>query len=260
LSFNDYFSALLAFSSFGMPRLSIITITYNAEKFLERTLRSVAVQTDQDFEYLLIDGGSKDLTLEIAGRYRDRVDVLVSEPDKGLYDAMNKGQARASGDYIWFMNAGDEIAEKEAVEKLKKLMEQDPDVIYSDTWMVNDAGEVLGLRSEQMPHKVPRELSWEKYNRGMLICHQSFIARRAIAPVYLTDNLSADIDWEIQCLKKASRIVPYPGILARYLTGGISHQQKWKSWKDRYKVLQKHFGFFPNLYNHFRILIRAILQ
>lgn len=243
-----------------MSRLSIITITYNAEKFLERTLESIVSQTDPDFEYLLIDGGSRDRTLEIAARYRSRINVLVSEPDKGLYDAMNKGQARATGDYVWFMNAGDEIAEPDAVAKLKVLMTQNPDVIYSDTYMVDDAGTVLGLRSAQTPHRVPAELSWKKYEMGMLICHQSFIARKAIAPPYRTGNLSADIDWEIRCLKKASRVVQYPGILARYLTGGISHQQKWKSLKDRYRVLREHFGFLPNLYNHLRIVARSVLK
>ncbi|MCD8540317.1 MAG: glycosyltransferase [Leadbetterella sp.] len=171
--------------------------------------------------------------------------MLVSEPDKGLYDAMNKGLERATGAYVWFMNAGDEIAEREAVEKLKVLMAQEPDVIFSDTRMVDNLGTVLGLRSEITPHKMPEVLTWEKYSRGMLICHQSFIARKAIAPAYRTDNLSADIDWEIQCLKRASRVVQYPGILACYLSGGISQQQRWRSWKDRYKVLKDHFRFFP---------------
>lgn len=243
-----------------MFRLSIITITYNAEEFLERTLESIVSQTDQDFEYLLIDGGSRDSTLQIAERYRSRINVLVSEPDKGLYDAMNKGQARATGAYVWFMNAGDEIAEKDAVAKLKGLMQQDPDVIYSDTWLVDNSGVVLGLRSVLMPHKVPEVLSWDKYDRGMLVCHQSFIARRAIAPAYRTDNLSADIDWEIQCLKSSSKVFQYPGILARYLTGGISHQHQWKSWKDRYRVLQEHFGFLPNLYNHLKIVVRSLTR
>lgn len=243
-----------------MSGLSIITITYNAEKFLERTLESIVSQTDQDFEYLLIDGGSRDRTLEIAERYRARINVLVSEPDKGLYDAMNKGQARAAGTYVWFMNAGDEIAEKDTVARLKVLIKQGPDVIYSDTWLVDNSGAVLGLRSQLMPHKVPEVLSWEKYGRGMLVCHQAFIARKAIAPAYRTDNLSADIDWEIQCLKRSSRVVQYPGILARYLTGGISQQQQWRSWKDRYGVLKEHFGFFPNLYNHLRIVLRSILR
>lgn len=260
MSFNDYFSALFVFPGYRMSRLSIITITYNAEEFLERTLESIAAQTDQDFEYLLIDGASRDGTLAIAARYRDRINVLISEPDKGLYDAMNKGQARASGTYVWFMNAGDEIAEPDAVAKLKGLMRENPDVIYSDTLMTDHSGAVLGLRSERMPHKIPEALSWKKYGLGMLVCHQSFIVRKAIAPAYRTDNLSADIDWEIECLKRASGIVQYPGILARYLIGGISHRQKWRSWKDRYAVLRRHFGFLPNLYNHFRILMRAVLQ
>ena len=241
-----------------MDQLSIITITYNAGKFLGRTLESIVSQTDQDFEYLLIDGGSADDTLEIAEKYRSRINVLVSEPDKGLYDAMNKGLERASGAYVWFMNAGDEIAEKEAVEKLKIVMKERPDVIYSDTRLVDDSGAVLGLRSQLLPHRVPEVLTWEKYRMGMLVCHQSFIARRAIAPFYAEANLSADIDWEISCLKKAAIVKPYPGILALYLIGGISHRQKWKSWTDRYKVLQKHFGVIPNAWNHFLILLRSV--
>jgi glycosyltransferase involved in cell wall biosynthesis len=164
-----------------MPLLSIITITYNAEQFLERTLQSVLKQSDQHFEYLIIDGKSKDSTLSIAEKYKDRIDVLISEPDNGLYDAMNKGQAKASGKYIWFMNAGDEIADENTVSKLLHLLKDDPDVVYSDTYMVDNVGKVLGLRSEILPHKVPEVLSWEKFKLGMLICHQSFVVKKSLA-------------------------------------------------------------------------------
>lgn len=243
-----------------MPLLSIITITYNAGEFLERTLKSIEKQSSQDFEYLIIDGKSKDNTLEIVNAYANRVDTLVSESDKGLYDAMNKGLEKANGKYIWYMNAGDEIAKSDTVQELLKLLENNPDVVYSDTYMVDNRGDVLGLRSEILPHKVPKVLNWHMYKYGMLICHQSFIAKRNLAPKYIDNNLSADIDWEIQCLKKSNIIVKYNGILSRYLVGGISSQKHWQSLKDRYIVLEKHFGFVPNLFSHLQIVVRAVVK
>lgn len=244
-----------------MPILSIITITYNAEKYLPATLNSIFKQSDRSFEYIIIDGASADSTLEIVKRVKENVDVFISEPDKGLYDAMNKGLELATGEYLWFMNAGDVIADLETVEKVVEILNVDkPDILYSDTLIIDESGKELGLRSEILPHKVPDVLNWEKYNMGMLICHQSFITRKEIAPPYILDNLSADIDWEIKCLKNAKTIVRYPGILSKYLTGGISSQKKRKSLLDRYRVLRYHFGFFPNLGNHFKILLRSVLH
>jgi glycosyltransferase involved in cell wall biosynthesis len=240
-----------------MPLISIITITYNAQDFLERTLKSIKNQTINDFEYLLIDGGSKDKTMDLVESYRELFNVIISEKDKGLYDAMNKGLNNATGDYVWFMNAGDEIAETDAVEKLKVLSMSKPDVIYSDTILVSNVGDFVGLRSDILPHKIPEKLTWEGYNKGMLICHQSFIVKRTIAPKYISNNLSADIDWEIKCLKLANCTVKYPGILAKYLEGGTSHQQLFKSWRDRYLVLKSHFGLLPNILNHLKIIFRA---
>jgi glycosyltransferase involved in cell wall biosynthesis len=240
-----------------VPLISIITITYNAQDYLERTLKSIRNQTNSDFEYILIDGGSTDKTMEIVKSNQELFSVIISEKDQGLYDAMNKGLNKATADYVWFMNAGDEIAEENAIEKLKILSKSQPDVVYSDTILVNNAGDFIGLRSAILPHKIPERLTWKEYNMGMLVCHQSFIAKRAIAPKYIEDNLSADIDWEIKCLKQAKNTLAYPGILSKYLEGGTSHKQLFRSWKDRYLVLKNHFGFFPNLWNHLRIVFRV---
>ena len=89
------------------PKFSIITVTYNAEKVLEDTIQSVISQTYHHVEYIIVDGASKDGTLSIIDRYRSRITTVVSEPDKGLYDAMNKAISLASGDYLCFLNAGD---------------------------------------------------------------------------------------------------------------------------------------------------------
>ncbi len=242
------------------PILSIITVTYNAEEFIQRTLDSIRMQTNQSFEYVVIDGASRDNTLRLIEEHGVQPDFLISEPDRGLYDAMDKGLAKASGEFVWFLNAGDEIASTDVVEKLLPILASGVDVVYSDTWMVNNEGKVLGLRSELLPHKVPEILMWQKFKMGMLVCHQSFIARKSIAPNYMKNNLSADIDWEILCLKNARAVQAFPGIIAKYLIGGLSNKRQFKSWKDRYLVLQKHFGVIPNFLNHIAILIRAVLR
>lgn len=243
-----------------MPQISVITITYNAEQFLERTIKSIEMQGSSDYEYIIIDGGSSDKTLKIAEKYKHLVTTLVSEPDNGLYDAMNKGITHANGKYIWFMNAGDEIAEPNALFKLDILFKKGADVIFGETAIFDTEGNYKGNRSEVSPHKLPQNLSWDQYGLGMLVCHQSFIVKKEIAPDYIENNLSADIDWEIKCLKNAKLVLKYEGILANYLEGGISHTNMFKSWKDRYIVLKNHFGFFGNLKNHFRIIFRADLK
>lgn len=240
-------------------KLSIITITYNAEKFLKRTIESILAQSNQDFEYIIIDGKSKDSTLEIAKAYGERVNLLVSEPDKGLYDAMNKGLGLASGDFVWFMNAGDEINDGEVVATfMKVLAETNADVFYGDTYFVEENGTIQGLRSEITPHRLPKNLKWQDMNLGMLVCHQAFIARKSIAPFYLENNLSADIDWEIECLKRAKKVQFLEIVVAKYLVGGISNKQLKRSLLDRYEVLKKHFGLLGAILAHIKITIRGV--
>ncbi|WP_266368070.1 glycosyltransferase family 2 protein [Tellurirhabdus rosea] len=244
-----------------MPRLSIITVTYNAERFLERTIQSIlACGPQPELEYLVIDGGSGDGTLEIVKNHKSHISRWISEPDRGLYDAMNKGLAMASGDFVWFLNAGDEVYDATVIPALLHAIDtQQADVYYSDALFVEDGGRVVGLRSKVTPHTLPRHLTWRDMALGMKVCHQAFIARRSIAPTYPVDNLSADIDWEIRCLKAARKIVFLEFILCRYLTGGLSVQRHRQSLMDRFKVLADHFGYAATVWNHGRILLRAAL-
>ena len=239
-------------------KLSIITITYNAEQYLERTIQSIMNQSDQNFEYLIIDGKSKDGTLQITEKYKNRVNQLICEPDKGLYDAMNKGLKNASGDFVWFMNAGDEINDSQAVEKIYKAINNKIDVLYGDTYFVDNAGNIQGLRSEITPHCLPKDLKWQDMKLGMLVCHQAFITRKSIAPLYMENNLSADVDWEIACLKNAREVRYLDFVVAKYLIGGISNKQLKRSLIDRYEVLKKHFGLVGAFFAHVQILFRGI--
>ena len=240
------------------PTVSIITITYNAERFLERTIQSLIAQQATDYEYIVIDGASKDGTVAIIKRYESYITRWTCEPDKGLYDAMNKGLHRAHGQYVWFMNAGDELHDPQTLSNLlARIQATSADVLYSDALFVKDNGTPVGLRSLVTPHTLPKNLTWHDMALGMKVCHQAFVAKRVIAPDYPINNLSADLDWEIRCLKAAQTIEFLPFVLCKYLVGGLSVQQHRQSLIDRFKVLTTHFGLLPTILNHGRIVWRA---
>ena len=141
-------------------KISIITVTYNAASVLQRTLDSVSRQTHQDIEHLIIDGVSKDRTITIASAYQkqSRYPVIIqSEPDSGLYDAMNKGLRRASGQYLVFLNAGDTLHDEKTLEIVANSQQatthsQLAAVIYGDTAIVDQEGQFLHLRRLRPPH------------------------------------------------------------------------------------------------------------
>ena len=118
------------------PTFSIITITYNAVRLVEQTLLNVLSQSYPNIEYIVIDGGSTDGTVDIIRRYESGLAYWVSEPDKGIYDAMNKGLQKATGDYVWFINAGDTLCSSDTVQSVvSKLQKRKalPDIIYGET-------------------------------------------------------------------------------------------------------------------------------
>ncbi len=232
------------------PKFTIITITYNAARWLERTVVSILSQSYPNIEYLIIDGGSKDGTVDIIKQYAPGIAYWVSEPDKGLYDAMNKGLKQATGDYVWFINAGDTLQSAATVQRIAmKIGKRSslPDIIYGETSIVDADGKPLGMRRL----KAPKQLTWKSFRMGMLVCHQSFIAKRTIAPEYdLQYRLSADYDWCIRCLKQAKSIYNTKMILSNYLEEGLSTQQRKASLKERYEVMCKYYGKFATIILH----------
>lgn len=245
-----------------MPFVSIITITYNAELYIEATILSVINQTSQDFEYIVIDGNSKDNTLNIIKKYKNHITKLVSEPDKGIYDAMNKGLAQAQGDFVWFMNAGDTIFEKNTLQNLRDMVEKNPqiDILYGDAWFINLQGKDLGKKSEITPMILPEHLSYKHFAMGLIVCHQAILVKKKIAPMYdLAHKYSADIDWVIKATKQAKSITNTHQTLTTYRQGGFSRKHLYNSLKDRYLILRKHYGFWANILNHAKILLRSVL-
>lgn len=149
------------------PKFSIITVTYNAEAVLEDTIQSVISQTYHHVEYILVDGASKDGTLSIIDRYRDRITRIVSEPDKGLYDAMNKGIRLATGDYLCFLNAGDSFHEDDTLQQMVRSISGNelPDVLYGETELVDKEGHFIRMRRLA----APEVLTWRSFKQGMLV-------------------------------------------------------------------------------------------
>lgn len=240
------------------PLFSVITVTFNALPALKRTSSALQSQTFRSFEHIIVDGGSGDGTpqwLDSIGLEGIR---WVSEKDKGLYDAMNKGIRMARGRFVWFINAGDEPYASNTLELLASFA-SDADVLYGEVMVCEPGGADIGTRSQVTTQKLPESLTWRSLRRGMVVSHQGFLVRREMAPNYMEGNLCADIDWMIRCLKEARQVVNTRSTIARFETGGISTKRRWRSWMDRYKVLQHHFGFWSNLKDHMAILLRALI-
>ena len=222
------------------PLFSIITIPFNAESTLEPTLCSVAAQQENDYEYLIVDGASKDGTVALARQY-DCVTRIISEPDRGLYDAMNKGIKAATGEYLVFLNAGDSLYAPDTLKKLHDFIgENRPDILYGETAIVDSDRRFIAMRRL----KTPEKLSWKSFRMGMLVCHQAFIVRRELAPLYdLSYRFSADFDWCIRCMKKARTIANTHLTLINYLNEGVTTRNHKASLKERYRIMVKYYGF-----------------
>ena len=261
-----------------MIRFTVVTITYNAEAVLQRTLDSVLAQTYEGVEHLLIDGASKDGTLALAEAYKRKSDesetrhkvIIQSEPDQGIYDAMNKGLTQASGDYIVFMNAGDSFPQADTLEQVVhrcRLAELPtdalPGVLYGNTDIVGADGQYLRPRRLQPP----AQLTWRSFRQGMVVCHQAFYARIDIAKNLQYDTryrFSADVDWCIRVMRETERMgLPLYNIgmtVANYLDEGATTKNHKASLRERYLVMQRHYGVVQTFLLHGWFVIRAIVR
>ena len=242
------------------PLFSIITVTYHAESVLEETILSVVSQTYHNIEYIIVDGASKDRTLSIVNKYRDKIQAVVSEPDKGLYDAMNKGLKMAKGEYVCFLNAGDTFHEDDTLQLIVHQLNKSnvlPDVIYGETALVDAQRHFVRMRRLQTPDT----LNWKSFRQGMLVCHQAFIAKRALAETYdLNYRFSADFDWCIRVMKKASLLHNTRLTLIDYLDEGMTTKNRKASLKERFRIMAKHYGYISTVLHHIWFVLRLLLK
>lgn len=259
-----------------MVRFTVATVTFNAESTIERTLRSVAEQTCQHVEHLLVDGCSQDGTMERIQRYIERnCDVehphsirLIREPDEGLYDAMNKAILQAKGDYIIFLNAGDKFHSPTTLEEVAQQLtsfdpRRRPAVVYGETDLVDDEGQFLRHRRLA----APEELHSTSFLSGMLVCHQSFYVRTDMARAELYDlryRFSGDYDWCIRLMRRAERrnikFLNTHLILTDYLAEGMTTRNHSRSLLERLQVMGRHFGWLPAFMAHAWFVVRAVVK
>ena len=251
----------------GSMHISVITVTYNPGDLLEPTMQSVLEQVGVRVDYVVVDGASKDGTAERLRAFGEKVQGVslvyrwVSEPDRGLYDAMNKGLAMATGDYVLFLNAGDTLAHPRVLED---LWAEAPGAgaYYGQAMVVESVGgRELGLR-KPLP---PSRLDSRSLRFGMVVCHQAFIVGRAWAKPYdLQYKICADIDWMIRSLQtlEAAKVPIHfaDRVLVQFLDGGLSSQRRKAAWKERYRIFGRHYGRWNNLANHVWIVVRYILR
>ena len=251
-----------------MIYFTIITCTYDASKYIDRTLESVRGQSYPHIEHFIIDGASKDDTVKKAQTYAydSRYPVIVkSEPDNGLYDAMNKGIQLAKGNYIIFLNAGDVFHEEDTLTCIAEQLKGKPlpGVIYGDTDIVDEKGNFIRKRRLAPPEK----LSWESFKEGMLVCHQSFYARIDIAKQVqynLGYQYSADVDWCIRIMKEAEKqgleLWNTHKILCSYLEGGMTQKSHQASLIERFKIMSNHYGMLTTICQHLWFVVRAVIK
>ena len=257
-----------------MIKFSIITCTYNAGSTCERKFNRVLIQTYTHVEHLIMDGCSKDKTMSLSEQYKANNDEnrskhtisITSEPDKGLYDAMNKGIGKATGDYVLFLNAGDTFPSENTLEQIANIVDKKeplPAVLYGDTNIVDMEGHFIRKRRLSPPE----QLSWRSFKHGMLVCHQAFYARTSIAKNILYDlnyRFSADVDWCIRIMKEAERLhLPLFNtkmIVVNYLEGGLTDKNHRASLKERFHLMSQHYGLFTTIIMHIWFIIRSVIK
>ncbi|EGQ27032.1 glycosyl transferase [Sporosarcina newyorkensis 2681] len=231
----------------GGPKITVITACYNSERTIEQTIQSVLDQTYGNIEYIIVDGDSTDGTMNIVEKYRDRIDVVVSEKDRGVYDAFNKGIELATGDYINFMNADDYFSSDTIVNEIAGYLKDHRDImmLHGD---VKAFDEVSGHW-----HFRGGELSLVDFEKGNMCPHQSVFTHKQLFKQFggfdLKYEILADVDFTIKCFTQCEQKVVYlPIQVANFRLGGLSNalQHEKKMHTENSIIHFDHFGSIPN--------------
>jgi glycosyltransferase involved in cell wall biosynthesis len=220
----------------NQPLISVITVVFNGKEYLDKAIQSVLGQSYRNIEYIVIDGGSTDGTLDIINKFGDSIDYWLSEPDSGIYDAMNKGIELAGGELIGMLNA-DDYYEKDALTSIVKTYQQKNgvNIYFGDTLIIQDD---LGIKF--------RWSSNLRYWRGMSIIHQSmFVHQRvysAIGKYDLNSKFAADYDFFLRAIKNKIAFIPTHQIIVNYRNTGRTAENLWISLNEARGVNKKYFG------------------
>lgn len=217
-------------------KISIITVSYNAASTIEQTIYSVVNQSYENIEFIIIDGGSADGTVEIIQKYADKIAYWVSEPDKGIYDAMNKGITAATGEYIYFLGSDDVLVDEQVMERVANQLDSEVDVLSATVWSVFD-------NALQMSFENNTEYSKEEdiVRRNIRSPHQGMFVKTSIMKQLKFDTkykIGADYKLLLTLWYGDYKVKKIPDKIAFYSAGGISNQQAEKGRREYLQVLQ----------------------
>jgi glycosyltransferase involved in cell wall biosynthesis len=217
--------------------ISIITVCYNCQDTIQKTLESVISQTYPHIQYIIIDGGSTDRTLSIISTFKNRIDQVISEKDAGIYEAMNKGLQHAQGDIIYFLNSGDRIFALDTIERIVLIFKdhQEVSLVHGDAVGYGDGpDEYLSMY---------RKNPVIYFTQGL--CHQTLFARKQVFEKVGTFDIHfsvfADRDWLFRCVFQYNEKIRYVKLSVCYfLTGGFSSRRDGKFFQERTRLLLKY--------------------
>jgi len=242
-----------------MPVLTVITVVCNAREAFRNTLKSLDKQTVRDYEYIVIDGKSKDGTLEELSNFPDLIAKVISESDRGIYDAMNKGIALAKGKYLYFLNAGDCFFEPSTLEKVIRELKSSEETIVHGAIEVQFEGQ-----NRFKPAFSPTDL-WQASN----FCHQGIFVRsdyHKLNPYDLSFTITADYKMVYDAYKAGMTFKMLPLTIAHFMAGGISDKNRTKLLREKLKVVSKYEPWKHFFYYHtkiadsiFRQVMKAVL-
>ncbi len=219
----------------SIPKVTIITVVFNAEAHLEQTIRSVIEQDYPSIEYIIIDGGSTDGTLDIINRYQDRINYWVSETDDGIYDAMNKGIRKATGNVIGLINADDWYAPGSISRAMNIMQETGAEVVHGAMLIFREGRETMVKRG-------PKKL--DNFAKGMLLNHPTVFARASLYRRFGLFDTAYRIaaDWEILLRWWLNDISFYVDdeVIANFRMGGISSRRLRESFEEKHTIRRKH--------------------
>lgn len=233
-------------------KFSIITVCYNCEDIIEKTLESVVSQNYENFEYIIVDGKSSDGTFNIINEFRTKRHqdlFIISEHDKGIYDAMNKGITNANGQYIFFLNAGDTFYNNEVLLNVKEILDDESiDIFYGD--IVQDIG------TSKKNVKSISKLKNIHLLMDRMICHQAIFAKKEslanMGGFNTNYKIAADYNWLISCFKKKLIFKHSPILISNYDMNGISTNSHMIIQNEHEIIIREHYGSTAYLFSKFK--------
>jgi glycosyltransferase involved in cell wall biosynthesis len=226
------------------PKITVVTVTYNAQKYLEQTIKSVIEQDYSNIEYIIIDGASTDGTIDIIKKYEKYINYWISEPDSGIYDAMNKGIDVATGQWINFMNAGDSFSSKDSVWNIIEFLISGINLFYGGTNFINNKNKIIA-------YSPPNDLKNIFFK--MPCVHQSLFVRTSIMKRYKFNTnfkINADLDFLLKCHKDNFKYTFIDKPIANFQEQGTHNNNKIKGFLEELYVTSKYMPNESMIYSH----------